>query len=85
MKINLKKIVSYQIETKKGPVLFEKVSAWNGMIELKDREGRKIIAAVDTPAFGGFFREYGFVHSDETAVIVMADPAFAAELVAAAE
>lgn len=85
MKINLKKVVSYQVETKKGPVLFEKVSEWSGMVELKDCEGRKLIVSMPVPTFGGFLREQVLNLNDETASVVMTDPVFAGELVAVAE
>lgn len=86
-KIELQKVDSYRVQTKEGPVLFDLVSRWNGLMELKDDKGRKLILvpSESNGGFGEIFRNIfgsGFAEGAgrSSAALVMATPELATVL-----
>lgn len=80
MKIELQKVDAYILQTGKGPVMFEMVSSWNGLLELKDKDGRGLIVvpAVQKGAYEQLFGEaFGKARSKEegTSMLVISGSA----------
>lgn len=82
--IELEKVTSYRVKTTTGSVLMEHKSTWNGLIELVDAKGRKLIVSPEGGMLGlamddGLFRPIGF--QLPRASVVMCSPELSAILV----
>lgn len=50
--IELEKVTSYRVKTTTGSVVMEHKSTWNGLIELVDAKGRKLIVSPEGGLMG---------------------------------
>ena len=78
--INYTPVRGYRLQGASGPLVLTEVSEWNGLTELRDDKGRRLIVALSSSAIAEAFAAFG-VPAPCFMTIVSGSPDLLAELV----